>query len=162
MNDTVALSPVSASQSGYHRHKGRELDPELDDFSPASIAAQRKFYAGWQQRLASATELAHEDAADRQLMTDQIGLNLLELDEIQSYKHNPTIYVELIGNGLFLPLTQNYAGKEVRIGHVLSRMGQVPRLLDQVKAALVDADPIFVKVAAEENDGNVGLIQEDI
>ena len=106
-----------------------------------SIAAQRKFYADWQQRLASARELAAEDAADRQLMTDQIGLNLLELDEIQSYKHNPTIYVELIGNGLFLPLTQNYAGKEVRIGHVLSRMGQVPRLLDQVKAALVDADP---------------------
>ena len=162
MKESLALSPVSASQAGYHRHKGRELDPELDDFSPASIAAQRKFYAAWQQRLASVHDLAPEDAADRQLMSDQIGLNLLELDEIQSYKHNPTIYVELIGNGLFLPLTQNYASKEVRVGHVLSRMDQVSRLLGQAKAALMDADPIFVKVAAEENDGNASLIQDDI
>src|SRR5207237_9481479 len=94
-----------------------------------------------------------------QLMSDQIGLNLLELDEIQSYKHNPTIYVELIGNGLFLPLTQNYASKEVRVGHVLSRMDQVSRLLGQAKSALMDADPIFVKVAAEENDGHASLSQ---
>ena len=31
MKESLALSPVSASQAGYHRHKGRELDPELDD-----------------------------------------------------------------------------------------------------------------------------------
>ena len=70
--------------------------------------------------------------------------------------------MELIGNALFLPLTQNYASQEVRLGHVLSRMQQIPRLLDQAKAALVDADPIYVKVAGEENDGNIDLIQSDI
>src|SRR2546429_872180 len=171
MRESLALSPVNASQAGYHQHtdpvtkKTVELDAQLDDFSPAAIERQRKFYSGWQRRLRIETPLSSlgaQEAADWQLIRDQISLNLLDLDQIHSYQHNPTVYVELIGNALFLPLTQNYASQEVRIGHVLSRMQQIPRLLDQAKAALVDADPIYVKVAGEENDGNIDLIQSDI
>ena len=171
MRESLALSPVNASQAGYHRHtdpvtkKTIALDAQLDDFSPAAIARQRKFYSNWQRRLrmeAPLSSLGAQEAADWQLISDQISLSLLDLDQIHSYQHNPTVYVELIGNALFLPLTQNYASKEVRLGHVLSRMQQIPRLLDQAKAALVDADPIYVKVAGEENDGNIDLIQSDI
>ena len=171
MRESLALSPVNASQAGYHRHtdpvtkKTIALDAQLDDFSPAVIARQRKFYSNWQRRLrmeAPLSSLGAQEAADWQLIRDQISLSLLDLDQIHSYQHNPTVYVELIGNALFLPLTQNYASKEVRLGHVLSRMQQIPRLLDQAKAALVDADPIYVKVAGEENDGNIDLIQSDI
>ena len=103
-----------------------------------------------------------QDAADWQLIDDQIGLNLLEFDKIQNYRHNPTVPVELIGNALFLPLTQSYAPHEVRLGHVLSRVRQIPRLLDQVKAYLSDADPIFISTAISENDGNIDLIQNEI
>ena len=40
-----------------------------------------------------------QDAADYRLIDDQISQNLLELDHIQNYKHNPTVYVELLGSG---------------------------------------------------------------
>ena len=50
----------------------------------------------------------------------------------------------------------------MRIGHALSRVGQVPRLLDQVKAYLSDADPIFIKTAIQENDGDIDLIQNTL
>jgi uncharacterized protein (DUF885 family) len=166
MYQSLALSPVSASQAGYHRHtdpvtkKTLELDAWLDDFSSESMERQRKFYSAWQG--CPFTRMSAEDAADWQLIRDQISLNLLELDQIQAYRHKPTIYVELIGNALFLPLTQNYASKEVRLGHVLARMEQIPRLVDQAKAQLLDADPIYIKVAAEENDGNVDLIESDV
>jgi uncharacterized protein (DUF885 family) len=63
---------------------------------------------------------------------------------------------------LYLPLTETYASKEVRVGHVLSRLGQVPRLLDQVKQYLGETDPIFVETAIQENDGNIDLIQSTI
>ncbi len=171
MHESLALSPVNASQAGYHQHTNRvakktiALDAELDDLSPAGIEHQRKFYSRWQGRLRTETphaSLGAQDAADWQLIDDQISLNLLDLKQIHSWQHNPTVYVELIGNALFLPLTQNYASKEVRLGHVLSRVQQIPRLLDQAKSALVDSDPIYVKVALEENDGNIDLIQSDI
>lgn len=164
MKEALALSPVSASGAGYHVHgkgkKARQLDAELDDLSPAAAERQRKFYRDWQQRFRrEGGSLGTDDAADLQLINDNIALSLMELERVQNYRHNPTGVVELIGNSLFLPLSQNYASKEVRVGHVLSRMEQIPRALQQAKQTLADADPIFVKVALEENEGNVQLIE---
>jgi uncharacterized protein (DUF885 family) len=171
MKESLALSPSSASAAGYHIHhdpktgKAIELDALLDDLSLESIAQQRAFYATWRERFRKETpltELDPEDVADWQLVDDQIGLSLLEFDKIQSYRHNPTVVVELIGNALFLPLTQTYAPHDVRVGHVLSRVRQIPRLLDQVKPYLTDADPVWVSTAVEENAGNIDLIENTV
>ena len=50
---SLALSPVSATQAGYHEHKGTRLDEKLDDFSPAGVEETRKFYDGFRDRLAA-------------------------------------------------------------------------------------------------------------
>ena len=145
--------------------KNIELDALLDDLSLEAIAQQRAFYATWRERFRKETpreELDAEDAADWQLIDDQIGLNLLEFDKIQSYRHNPTVVVELIGNALFLPLTQTYAPHDVRVGHVLSRVRQIPNLLNQVRPYLSDSDPIWVSTAVEENAGNIDLIENTL
>ena len=167
VKDSLALSPVSASQAGYHKHtdpatgKTIDLDAQLDDVSAAGVAAQEKFYSEWRKRFQTETPidaLNPQDAADFRLIDDQIGLNLLEYNTIQNYKHNPTAYVELLGSGLFLPLTQEYASKEVRVGDVISRISQIPRFLDQAKSQLSDADPIFISTAIDENEGNINLV----
>jgi uncharacterized protein (DUF885 family) len=171
MKDSLALSPTSASAAGYHKHvdaktgKTIELDALLDDMSLEAMAEQRAFYANWRERFRNETPVSAldpQDAADWQLIDDQIGLNLLEFDKIQNYRHNPTVPVELIGNALFLPLTQDYASHDVRVGHVLSRVDAIPRLLAQVKKYLSDCDPIFITTAIEENNGNIDMIQNTI
>jgi len=171
MKDSLALSPTSASAAGYHKHvdpktgKTIELDALLDDMSLEAMAEQRAFYQNWRERFRNETPVSAldaQDAADWQLIDDQIGLNLLEFDKIQNYRHNPTAPVELIGNALFLPLTQDYASLDVRVGHVLSRVSAIPRLLTQVKRYLGDSDPIFITTAIQENDGNIDLIENMI
>jgi len=171
MKDSLALSPTSASQAGYHKHvdpktgKTIELDALLDDLSLESMAAQRAFYEQWRERFRKETPVSSldpQDAADWQLIDDQIGLNLLEFNKIQNYRHNSTVPVELIGNALFLPLTQDYASHDIRVGHVLSRVSAIPLLLTQVKQYLSDADPIFISTAVQENDGNIDLIENTI
>jgi uncharacterized protein (DUF885 family) len=168
IHETLALSPSSASQAGYHKHvdpktgKTIALDALLDDMSPSGMAEQRRVYTAWQQRFHTETPVASlgvEDAADWHLIDDQISFDLLELDRIQSYKHNPTIYVELLGSALFQPLTDDYAPQDVRLSDILSRVAATPRFLTQARSELVDADPIFIKVAVEENDGNIDMIQ---
>jgi uncharacterized protein (DUF885 family) len=167
IHETLALSPSSASQAGYHKYtdpktvKTIALDSLLDDMSPAGIAEQRRVYVQWRERFHKVTPVASlgaEDAADWHLIDDQIAMSLLELDKIQNYRHNPTVYVELIGGALFQPLTDDYASEDVRVGDVLSRVGAIPAFLSQARSELLDADPIFIKVAAEENDGNIDLI----
>jgi len=171
IHETLALSPSNASQAGYHKHvdpktgKTVALDAQLDDVSVAGYAEQRRVYTRWRERFRTETPVASlglEDAADWQLIDDQIALQLLEFDRIQNYKHNPTVYVELLGGALFQPLTDEYAPQDVRLGEVLSRVAAIPRFLEQAKSQLVDADPIFVKVAVEENDGNLDLIEHMI
>jgi uncharacterized protein (DUF885 family) len=171
IHETLAISPSSASQAGYHVYvdpktgKSIALDALLDDVSAAGTAEQRGLYARWRERFRSETPLASlgvEDAADWQLIDDQIAFSLLEFDRIQNYKHNPTVYVELLGGALFQPFTDDYAPEEVRLGHILSRIAATPHFLDQARSQLVDADPIFIKVAIEENDGNIDLIENTI
>ncbi len=168
VKESLALSPVNASQAGYHKHTDPKtgkiiaLDAQLDDVSAQAMAVQEKFYRDWRSRFQTETPIASlnaQDAADFRLIDDQIALNLLEFEKIQSYKHNPTIYVELLGNGLFLPLTQEYASKEVRVGDVISRIGQIPRFLKQAKSELTDADPVFISTAIGENEGNLNLLE---
>ena len=171
IHTTLALTPSNASQAGYHLHKDPKtgkmipLDALLDDVSAAGWAEQRRVYAEFRERFRAETPVAGlgpEDAADWRLIDDQIGQQLLEFDRIQNYKHNPTVYVELLGSALFQPFTDDYAAEDVRLGDILSRMEATPRFLEQAKSVLVDSDPIFVKVAVEENDGNVDLIEHTI
>jgi uncharacterized protein (DUF885 family) len=170
MYDSLVLSPVNASQAGYHKHtdpktgKTIELDALLDDLGPQGSGAQRAFYRQWREtfRTMDASTLSKEQGADLQLIADQIGFSLLELEKIQSYRRDPTTYVEFIGNALFLPMTQSYAPADVRMGHVLSRIEQIPRALEQAKQMLADGDPIKTSTAIEENLGNIDLIQHTV
>lgn len=168
MYESLALSPVNASYAGYHKHKDAktgktvELDAMLDDVSPAGFEKQIAFYQGWQKRFRTEVDsekLGLDDKADWRLLDDNIALSLLQLEKIQDQRNNPTGYVETIGNALFLPLTQTYAPQDVRVGHVLSRVEQIPRFVEQMKQNLVEADPIFISTAKQENDGNIDLIE---
>jgi uncharacterized protein (DUF885 family) len=161
---SLALSPVSATQAGYHQHKGANLDEILDDYSDRGISAQRQFLIDFRARLnkLDAARLTAEQRVDLEIMSDQIALGLLELDGIQNYRHNPTLYVELIGNALFNPLVLEYAPKPQRIRAIIARLGKVPALLDQATRNLVSAPEIWTTVAIEENQGNIDLIGKDI
>ncbi len=161
---SLALSPVTATATGYHEHNGTALDEMLDDFSAAGIEAQRRFYADIQGRVASLgkTSLDQEQQADLEIIRNNLGMGLLELDEIQSYKHHPTVYVELAGNALFSPYTLNYALKEQRFAQITRRLEKMPALFEQAKANLVDAPEVWNRVAREENQGNIELIDKTL
>src|ERR1700680_2077450 len=161
---SLALSPVSGTSTGYHQDNGRVLDELLDDYSPAGMDAQRRFAQGIQTRLASlnTASLDKEQQADLEIIKNNLALSFLELDTIQSYKHNPTIYVELVGNALFTPFVLNYAPADRRFQHITKRLEKVPDLMSQARANLMDAPEVWNRVAREENQGNIDLIDKTL
>ena len=160
----LAFSPVVATQVGYHQHQGTSLDEALDDYSPAGIETQRRFLVDFQTRLGAlnAAPLDPEQQADLEILRNNIGVSLLELDTIQNYRHNPTVYVELAGNALYTPYVLNYAPLETRFQHIIKRLEKVPALVSQAKMNLVDAPDVWNRVAREENDGNIQLIDHTL
>jgi len=161
---TLSLSPVTATQTGYHEHNGVSLDEMLDDYSASGIDTQRKFYNDIQSRVnaLNPTSLDAEQRADLEIIKNQLQLAFLELDTIQNYKHNPTVYVEVAGSALFVPSILDYAPKEQRYRHIVKRLEKFPALFSQAKMNLVDAPDVWNRVAREENQGNIGLIEHDL
>jgi uncharacterized protein (DUF885 family) len=161
---SLALSPVSATSAGYHQHKGVNLDEQIDDFSAAGIDQQHKFYSDFHNRLASVQQdsLSAEDRTDYQIIDNQVNLSLLDLEKIQSYRHNPTVYVELVGNALFNPFVLEYAPLDQRYRAIIQRLQKIPSLMQQGETNLMDAPEIWNRVAREENEGNLDLIDKTL
>ena len=161
---SLALSPVSATSAGYHEHNGVRLDEKLDDLGFGGIQEQRKFYSGFHDRLALIKQdsLSPEERADYEIIRNQIDLSLLDLSQIQSFRHNPTMYVELVGNALFNPLVLEYAPIDTRYRHIIQRLFKVPALMEQAKTMLRESPEVWTRVAQEENDGNIALIDKTL
>ena len=161
--NSLALSPVAATQTGYHRHDGKQLDALLDDFSPGSIERQRRWYQDFRIRLMKSVDpagLGPEDRADYDIIQGQISNVLLELTGIQNFRHNPTMYVELIGTALFSPYSLAYADLDTRYEHIIARLQAIPRLFEDARRNLISAPEIWTRVAIAENEGNASLIDE--
>jgi len=162
--ESLAFSPSSATAAGLHEYQGQKLDEMLDDLSPAALAKQRRFYEKFQSDLAAlkSDQLAPEERADLLIMQDQVALALLDLNEVQTALHSPQSYVETLGNALFSPYVLEYAPKNDRIRHIIERLKRVPLFLDQAATNLVSAPDIWTKVAIDENEGNMGLVDKEI
>jgi uncharacterized protein (DUF885 family) len=161
---SLALAPVTATLAGYHVHKGVRLDSLWDDYSQAGIARARDFNTGLSQRLDSLRGAAidAERQTDLDIVRDSVGLNLLDLDHIQDFRHNPTVYVELIGNGLYNLYVLNSAPEEQRFGYIIKRLQRLPMLVSQARANLLDSPEVWNRVAREENNGNIELIDKTL
>ena len=164
VRSSLLLSPVSATGQGYHTQEGRRLDELLDDYSPAGISAQRRLY---EKTLANTAKLRKlslgaEDQADIDVINLACKYGLLDLNELQSYRHNPTGYVELIGNAVYSPYILNYAPELTRFEQITARLEKIPAFLAAAKSNLQTAPPIWNQVAREENEGNIELIDKTL
>ena len=136
----------------------------MDDMGFGGVGEQRNFYSGFRDRLAliKPEDLSAEDRADYQIIQNQVELALLDLRMIHSVRHNPTIYVELVGNALFNPYVLDYAPIETRYRHIIQRLFKVPAVVAQAKELLIDSPEVWNRVAREENDGNIALIDQTL
>jgi uncharacterized protein (DUF885 family) len=161
---TLSFSPAVATAVGLHEHQGQKLDDLLDDMSAGSLDRQRRFHERFRERLGSVNsgKFTPEDRADLSILQDQISLALLDFNEIHSPLHNPTLYVETLGNALFSPYILEYGPKPARYGNIIARLQKVPLFLDQAATNLVSSPGIWTKVAMEENEGNINLVDKTI
>jgi uncharacterized protein (DUF885 family) len=161
---TLSFSPVTASGQGLHKYNGQDFDRDLDDFSFRSLQKQRDYYIGLHKRLGAFDKdsLSPEDRADYDIIDTQIGLSLFDLDIARSLRHSPQTYVELLGSALFNPFVLEYAPKAERYEHIIARLQKIPQFIDNAHREIGEVPPIWGKVAKEENDGNIDLIDKTL
>ena len=159
MEAALITRPSGATALGFHDHDG-----ELGDRSRESIEARASTLHGTLRRLQAidTASLAPEEQPDAELLRRRIQWELVHIEELAMWRRAPGVYLGAIGgacNGLII---RDFAPLAERARSLVSRLRQVPRVLDQGRANLDSCPRITVETAVEQAAGLRILLQRDL
>lgn len=151
--------PTNATFDGVHLH-----DDLLEDLSRAAIDAQVRDLGGFARRLAAIdpTRLTDTERLERPALDASIRGRLFELENVRSWERNPQCYGDLLSTSLAGQILFDYAPLAERARRMLSKLRQVPRLMQSARDNIKDPPGIFVKVGLESLRGTLKFIDEDL
>ncbi|PZO66223.1 MAG: DUF885 domain-containing protein [Pseudoxanthomonas suwonensis] len=157
LDDSMALSPVSATQIGDHR-----FDAELDDLSLAGRERALAFAKAMRAELdrIAIAELSRENQVDALILRNQLDGDIFTLDTLQSWAWDPQIYNGLAGSAIYGLMAREFAPMPQRLRAATARMEKIPALFAQARANLDPArvPAVHAQTVAKQNAGLISLI----
>jgi uncharacterized protein (DUF885 family) len=151
--------PTNATLDGVHLH-----DDLLEDYRRASIDTHLGALAGFARRLdAIPVDLlpVHEQV-DHGIVSANIRARMFELEEVRTWERSPHHYGEILASSLATQAIFTYAPEEERARRVLSKLRQVPRLIQAARDNVRDAPAMFVKVGLDTWRGVRSFVDTDL
>ncbi len=159
LNRMLALTPVTATSLGDHR-----FDRELDDIGPTARAERAMLAKSLLTELAAIdrAQLSRARQVDAALLRHALEYRLWRLEQLEDWRWDPLLYTDLAGNGLYQLMARDFAPLEVRLDDAASRLEQLPRFLEQVRATLEPArvPRVYAETAAKQNGGVLSVIAQ--
>jgi len=87
---------------------------------------------------------------------------MFELEEVRGWERNPHIYADTIASSLATQALFSFAPATERARRVLSKLRQVPRLIQAARDNVKDPPGIFIKVGIETFNGALRFIEHDM
>ncbi len=159
INQYLAFSPTASTQIGIHSH-----DAELDDYGPASIAKQVAWLQQFEKRVRAfdPKSLNAADAADREILLNNIRANLLELQVVRTFAKNPDTYSSGAAASVYIIMSRKFSSPDERLRSVIAREKQFPRFFADARANLKDVPRIYTEIALEQLPGTIGFFEKDV
>jgi uncharacterized protein (DUF885 family) len=153
------IHPTNATFDGVHLH-----DDLLEDLSRAGIDGQIRTLGGFARRLAAIdpTRLTDVERLERPALEANIRSRLFELEVTRTWERNPQYYGDLLSTSLAGQILFDYAPLAERARRVLSKLRQVPRLMQAARDNIKDPPGIYVKVGLESLRGTLRFIEDDL
>jgi uncharacterized protein (DUF885 family) len=151
--------PSYAGLDGVHAH-----DDLLEDLSRQAIDAHVRTLSGFGRRLhqIDPAHLSRVEQVDHPIVAAGIEARMYELEVVRSWERNPQIYSEIIGSSLAGQALFAYAPEAERARRVVSKLRQVPRLVQAARDNIKECPGIFVKVGLESWRGTLRFIESDL
>src|SRR5580765_5927870 len=153
------VHPTNATFDGVHLH-----DDLLEDWSRQSIEAQIRDLGGFARRLAAIdpARLTDTERLERPALDASIRGRLFDLEEVRPWERNPQHYADMLATSLAGQALFDYAPLAERARRVLSKLRQVPRLMQAARDNIKDPPGIFIKVGLESLRGAQRFIEDDL
>jgi uncharacterized protein (DUF885 family) len=132
--DLFRASPVLATWIGNHDHDGQWPDLS-EDGSRALVALLDR----WREAFTAlaADTLAPDEAVDRDIVLGEIAAMRFAETELRSEAWDPLAWVYLLGEGVHLLLTREFAPLGVRLAAAADRIEGIPGVLAAARGRLV-------------------------
>jgi uncharacterized protein (DUF885 family) len=151
--------PSQASLDGVHLH-----DDLLEDLSRPAIEAHIRALSGFSRRLnqIDPSLLPPTEQVDHPIVAANIEGRMYELEVIRTWERNPQVYADVVGTSLAGQALFAYAPEAERARRVVSKLRQVPRVVQAARDNIKDCPGIFVKVGLETWRGTLKFIESDL
>src|SRR5439155_1168400 len=149
------LDPVGATQAGV-----KTYDDRYGRFSPGALAPHLAALKSLAAALEETTADLVEDEIDRTALLNEIRVTLRRFERERPQAKNPGFWLSHLLGGLHFLLGRRDRSPEERAVSLAGRLEDVPRLLDDARAALVEPVRVFVETALRINDGGLSLVRE--
>ena len=153
----LQANPSIATGAGVH-----DYDAMLEDYSAAAIQAREAELARTLDRLQRLRGMTADEMIDGEIIRSAIRAELLETQEVQSWKRNPMMYVGTPGGAIDGLMKRDFAPKKKRLELVVSRLVEVPRMMASMKANVTNPPREFTDLAIRMASGSVGFYKESV
>ena len=153
------VQPTSATFDGVHLH-----DDLLEDLSRRAVDGQVRDLGALARRLGAIdpSRLTDTERLERPAIEANIRARLFELESVRTWERSPQHYADIISTSLAGQALFEYAPLEQRARRIVSKLRQVPRLIQAARDNVKDPPGIFVKVGLESMRGTQRFIDEDL
>jgi len=155
----LQANPEDATELGDHR-----FDGQLTNYSPEArakeLAAQKEF----REKLGAidGSQLTGANNVDFRILKENIDYQIFRAEELKDPDWNPLVYMQSLGNSLYLLVARDFASPEQRIPNLRERMEGIPRVIAQAKANLQRPPRVHTETAIEQIQGAINLAQEGL
>ena len=144
-------NPIAATGAGVH-----DYDAELGSFSASDYATQLATDRAYLAKLGALDRatLSPEVALDATILGNSLHDDLVINGELEIWRHNPDLYVNLASGGVYAVVERAYAPVATRARFAIARASAIPRLVAQAEANLVGSDAVTARLAADDARGS--------
>ena len=161
LSDLTNFSPVYATMIGDH-----SADGVLDQVDAAGREESLNLLREYQSALEAIDrdELSRANQVDAELLLHEIESSIWSTEVLQEWAWNPLYYINISGGSVYSLLSRDFAPLEERLMSAASRLGQLPRFLEQARGELVASrvPKIHVETAIAQNAGLNSIIENMI
>ncbi len=153
------FSPTSGTQAGLHQY-----DSQLEDYSAAEVGREVAALHEYEKKVEAidSSALDAPQAADRDILLNNIRSQLLSLEVIRGWEKDPDSYSSGITNSAFVIMERPYASTDTRLRALVEREKKMPQALLEARKNLKDPARISTEIALEQIDGDVSFFQNDV
>ncbi len=152
-------SPSRGTSAGLHQYDNR-----LEDGSAEAVKKRVETVKALQARLDKlrAGTLTEGEAIDAQVLDGQLKSELLELDTLQSWRHNPMGYIGGPAGSIDDLMKRDFAPAAMRLRSVIARLKAAPAMFEAMRANVVNPPREFTDLAIRMGQGSIGFFKDTV